>query len=582
MYDYNCPDCNEAKLQTDKNARKINEVIDEVNTLIDVYNGTVEFIKEKANEEVKEIAKIKVNEVIGDLRTEVDNIKIVQGVNVEDFKRLDNETTDVGRINRAIQFAKENNINIVNFAPLTYDVTDGTIICDWKVDLVGYGGVNSTTFDKRGTTVLNAYNSTTEEPVIKYSVNKGSYIMGVRFSNFCIIGCNNWYQEDVKQWSNRTAIHLENVAREYKLEDISIIGFKKHAIKGVNLWDGSAFGLSISFCGTDGLYPAVYFTGDRENSNAGHWYGIHMEHVPYMIKFDSGTRHMQITDSKFEVGEQKALNSYIQIDKSCQEILFKGNQFVNNNYSDVATSLYPHMFKINNRHTVFDNNMFSSPTPTGALWIDASESNGIKIVNNNFNFMACLDYAIKLKDNSQVHNNTFWINTHVNTGRKRGLYVDGWFNIITNNFVRSEVTTDSPTEGAIFSCSSSSTNNIFSNRFQNGFKSFMKYNVPNSNNKIVPMYSSAGVISDNRGKPEMSIEYDIFYVENTQTVYINDFIHHKYINKKITLIGKEEYTKIVNGTGIKTKDGNTINMTKGKIVKFIYCDVGDGYQWVEV
>ena len=49
MYDYNCPDCNDAKLQSDKNARKINEVIEQVNALI---------------------------QVLGDLRTEVDNILI--------------------------------------------------------------------------------------------------------------------------------------------------------------------------------------------------------------------------------------------------------------------------------------------------------------------------------------------------------------------------------------------------------------------------------------------------------------------------------------------------------------------------
>ena len=52
---YNCPDCNEAKLQSDKNARKINEVIDQVNALIQVNNETVDFIEE--------------------IRTEIDNIK---------------------------------------------------------------------------------------------------------------------------------------------------------------------------------------------------------------------------------------------------------------------------------------------------------------------------------------------------------------------------------------------------------------------------------------------------------------------------------------------------------------------------
>ena len=49
---YNCPDCNEAKLQSDKNARKINEVIDQVNALIQVNNETVDFIEEKATEKV--------------------------------------------------------------------------------------------------------------------------------------------------------------------------------------------------------------------------------------------------------------------------------------------------------------------------------------------------------------------------------------------------------------------------------------------------------------------------------------------------------------------------------------------------
>ena len=58
MYEYNCPDCNEAKLQSDKNARKINEVIDQVNALIQVINETVDFIEEKANEVVEEIAEI--------------------------------------------------------------------------------------------------------------------------------------------------------------------------------------------------------------------------------------------------------------------------------------------------------------------------------------------------------------------------------------------------------------------------------------------------------------------------------------------------------------------------------------------
>ena len=64
MYDYNCPDCNGAKLQSDKNARKINEVIDQVNALIQVNNETVDFIKEKVEEIIEEILEIKLNEIL--------------------------------------------------------------------------------------------------------------------------------------------------------------------------------------------------------------------------------------------------------------------------------------------------------------------------------------------------------------------------------------------------------------------------------------------------------------------------------------------------------------------------------------
>ena len=73
MYDYNCPDCNEGKLQSDKNARKINEVIDQVNALIQVNNETVDFIEVKANELVPPVVEREVNNVMGDILTEIDN-----------------------------------------------------------------------------------------------------------------------------------------------------------------------------------------------------------------------------------------------------------------------------------------------------------------------------------------------------------------------------------------------------------------------------------------------------------------------------------------------------------------------------
>ena len=78
MYDYSCPDCREAKLQTDKNARKINEVIDQVNVLIENNNGTVGYIEQKADEIIGQIAPVKVNEVIGERKNRIVNENLVK------------------------------------------------------------------------------------------------------------------------------------------------------------------------------------------------------------------------------------------------------------------------------------------------------------------------------------------------------------------------------------------------------------------------------------------------------------------------------------------------------------------------
>ena len=90
MYDYNCPDCNEAKLQSDKNARKINEIIGQVNQIVDNDIATTEYLLEKADKIVGEEAKIKVNEEIGDIYNYVNSqISVAQlegaGVDTTNF-----------------------------------------------------------------------------------------------------------------------------------------------------------------------------------------------------------------------------------------------------------------------------------------------------------------------------------------------------------------------------------------------------------------------------------------------------------------------------------------------------------------
>ena len=75
MYDYNCPDCNEAKLQSDKNARKINEIIGQLNQIVDNDIATTEYLLNKADKIVGEEAKIKVNEELGDIKDKTNDIQ---------------------------------------------------------------------------------------------------------------------------------------------------------------------------------------------------------------------------------------------------------------------------------------------------------------------------------------------------------------------------------------------------------------------------------------------------------------------------------------------------------------------------
>ena len=62
-------------MQSDKNARKINEIIGQVNQIVDNDIATTDYLLKKADEIVGEKAEVKVNAEIGNLKSEIDNIQ---------------------------------------------------------------------------------------------------------------------------------------------------------------------------------------------------------------------------------------------------------------------------------------------------------------------------------------------------------------------------------------------------------------------------------------------------------------------------------------------------------------------------
>lgn len=126
MYNYNCPDCEEAKLQSDKNTRKINEVIDQVNELTSLYKDTENFIQQKAEEKVEQVANVKLPGMVNNILDEVNN-----AVNLEGFKLIEGETTDFPRLNRALQYCRDNGYRAIRISK-DINIGDNTIIIDIK------------------------------------------------------------------------------------------------------------------------------------------------------------------------------------------------------------------------------------------------------------------------------------------------------------------------------------------------------------------------------------------------------------------------------------------------------------------
>ena len=126
MYDYNCPDCNDAKLQEDRNARKINEVIDQVNQIIDNDIATTEYLLQKADEIVGETAEIKVNEELSDLNKELDNINLSLN-NINTSLNTKASKTDVAKISSGTPIFVDNVTKMTDTTKNYVNLSDGYV-----------------------------------------------------------------------------------------------------------------------------------------------------------------------------------------------------------------------------------------------------------------------------------------------------------------------------------------------------------------------------------------------------------------------------------------------------------------------
>ena len=295
MYDYNCPDCNEAKLQSDKNARKINEVIDQVNALIQVNNETVDFIEEK----VEETAEIKVNEVLGELNTEIDNIKTV-GINILSFDGEDDTEKFQNALNSNYYVLEVPNVTITR--PLTVPWNRGKIIR-------GIGGL------KRGVINVQFGEEYSDRSAIEYITNENGEHnwAGITIENIHLIGNN----------SKTSGIKLQYVC--YPLfNNVLIEGFRGYGLLIDKCQDGSFNNLIIQQCGRstgDGTVnsetthaPLEFISTMKDNAcNMLRFNDCQIEEnkvSPFIRVTDGRSIGIWFNNAHFEVRESYSFNKY--------------------------------------------------------------------------------------------------------------------------------------------------------------------------------------------------------------------------------------------------------------------------------
>ena len=365
MYNYNCPICEEAKLQSDKNTRKINEVIEQVNALTPLYNDTEKLIQEKAELKVEEVANVKVPEIVNsmmndvitsieNLDTKVDNNNNTINERVTDLNtKVDNNNTD---INNKVANLKGNVVYMKDFPSDTNDystvlntITNTTktviLVCDaeteyifrtplliqGRIRVIGHGcswrylGVSGTKFIQY-----------TKAPWL----TEGLTFEGVTL--WCGEGNTNKYQ-------SVTAVEIQGNHVNLKFNDCRFYNFGYDIV--MNRTDDTyTFGHSITNCSFWGFINAIKSDGNAEQVLVQHCW------------FDDGLRGDETTNAAIRITDVSSFWINNNIIQNCDigvsirggyNVSIRENHF--ENMIDSSIWFYP-ASAYENRTCVVDNN----------------------------------------------------------------------------------------------------------------------------------------------------------------------------------------------------------------------------------
>ena len=418
MYDYNCPDCNEAKLQSDKNARKINEVIDQVNALIQVNNETVDFIEEKANEIIGEVAGREVNEVLGDLRTELDNThssldnienKNSWYVNIKSYLP-ENETDISNALLLAVESLNADGGTIILPCDITYTISSPVTITKNNVVIKSNSQYYNTTINVTSDVGINVLAYGFECEGIRF-IGNGNEEGGIDATNIAIQVGDGIYEN----YDN----FLFKKSQCYKFGKGLKINTRNFII------ENSTFTWCLIGVEVEGLIFAGAVQGDRRNYRI----ADNRFHVCWgtALKLTGQVAHSEviITNNQFD----RCMDN---ITGYCEESLISNNLITvargKGIYIDNTNILCGHL------GTTVINNIITSwvgveENSGDGIYLKAENSviRGNKISRKN-GYGICV-----IGNNNEITSNNVTDSSYFNSGEYSGIYIKGNFTLINNN-----------------------------------------------------------------------------------------------------------------------------------------------------
>lgn len=329
----------------------------------------------------------------------------------------DGVTDDSVAFQNAIDYAYENRTYV--FVPAANYVVGGL---ELKYDGTVMVGVRNTQHDK-GTVLISNGNA----DVIKIGYQEsGRMMVGGCLENISILA--NGLRQDYLTAKSVRGVNILNVA-EFNMTNVFISGCKNGGVYARDYWDSTILGLEIRASGNTNA-PAVYLGGENDNCNSLHFFGLHIEEVPYFLHLDGTSSHNQFFACKFEQGpiairETPAHNSLIEIYEGCFGNVFSGCFFTSAYVKANET-----LFRIRNNQTIISNCMFNNCN-NGVIVNRSENSNyarGVIVEGNNFYKCANANDWIVISDFGIFSNNVI-------NGDEDCKYITAYRNTVCNNNV---------------------------------------------------------------------------------------------------------------------------------------------------